>query len=105
MLKEFVYQIKEFLKKIIKGKEILKLQESNQNEEIMIKTENFKNELKEKTEYRIRLLNLQNEIKEGKIKEEELEQKDINLLKELYYEQIIDLQREIDGYQKKLKVS
>ena len=100
MIKECIYQIKEFLKKIIKGKEILKLKESNQNEEIIIKTENFKNELKEKTEDRIRLLNLQNEIKEGKMKEEKLEQKDINLLKELYYEQIIDLQRGIDGYEK-----
>lgn len=105
MIKEFIYQIKQFFKKIIKGKEILKLQESNQSEEIIIKAGNFKKELKEKAEDRIKLLNLQNEIKEGKIEEGQLEEKDINLLKKLYYEQIIDLQREIDGYQKKLKIS
>lgn len=104
MLKEFVYKITQFFKKIIKGKEIPKLKEANQTEEIMVKTENFKNELKEKTANRIKLLNLQNEIKEGKIKEEELEEKEIKLLKELYCEQIISLQKEINQYQKRLKI-
>lgn len=105
MLKEFIYKIKEFFKSIIKAKEIPRLQEVNKIEENVNKKEKFKNEVKEKAEDRVKLLNLQKEIEEGKINEEELEQKDINLLKQLYCEQIIDLQRKINEYQNKLKVS
>ena len=105
MVKEIIYKIKEILKKCIKGEEIPKLQEVNKIEENVNEKEKFKNEVKEKAEDRFKLLSLQKEIEEGRINEEELEQKDINLLKKIYCEQIIDLQRKINEYQNKLKVS
>lgn len=64
----------------------------------------FKINLKNSANSRIRLLNIQNEIKTGKISETNLEKKDIYLLKQLYCEQIVQLTNSIKYYTKKIKV-
>lgn len=103
MLKGIMENIKEFFRRMITGKQILRLQEGDNAKESIVKKVVFKEDLKEKAEDRIRLLNLQEEVKDGIKQEEELETSDVKLLKNLYCEQILSLKREIEQYQKKLK--
>ncbi|MCL2354414.1 MAG: hypothetical protein FWC68_00690 [Oscillospiraceae bacterium] len=65
----------------------------------------LKENLKVATNDNIRLLSLQKEIREGRKKEEDLEEKDITLLKKLYCEQIMELTNSIKWYNKELKIN
>lgn len=65
-------------------------------------TNTFQEDLKNTANDRIRLLNIQNDLKNGKIVEKDLDIKDINLLKKLYCEQILEIANSIEYYTNKI---
>lgn len=84
-----------FIRGIFREEEPLK-----QIEEHKEKMNNFQSDLRNEAEERIRLLNIQDLIKDGIVKEEELPKEDVNLLKKLYCEQILELANSIEYYTK-----
>lgn len=98
-----IEKIIKFFKKIFGIEEHLKIEAPNDSvvEEKNIK--DFRYDLKRDANDRIRLLNIQNDIKEGKITEDDLDSKDVKLLKKLYCEQILELANSIELYNKKIK--
>lgn len=62
----------------------------------------FREGIKNEVNDRIKLLNLQREIKNGKITEENLSKEEVSLLKQLYCEQILELAHSIEYYTKKV---
>ncbi|MBO4816555.1 MAG: hypothetical protein J5507_06710 [Clostridia bacterium] len=98
-----IEKIINFLKKIFGKEEFLKIEAPSNSvvEEKDIK--DFHYDLKKDANDRIRLLNIQRDIKDGKITEDDLDSKDVNLLKKLYCEQILELANSIELYNKKIK--
>lgn len=90
-------KIKSFFKKILKKEEILKIEAPKEN------VEDFRDNLKNSANDKMRLLNLQEEIKAGRISEKNLDNQDIIQLKKLYCEQILELANSVEYYTKRLK--
>lgn len=63
----------------------------------------FQDNLKSSVNDKMRLLNIQKEIKEGNISEKDLDSEDINKLKKLYCQQILELANSIEYYTKAIK--
>lgn len=63
----------------------------------------FQDNLKSSVNDKMRLLNIQKEIKEGNISEKDLDSEDINKLKKLYCQQILELANSIEYYTKSIK--
>lgn len=91
-----------FFKKIFGKEEVLKIEAPNENINNQVNTNVFQDNLKDSANDRMRLLNIQKEIKAGNISEKDLNSKDINLLKNLYCEQILELANSIEYYTKKI---
>lgn len=92
-----IEKIINFFKRIFVKEEVLKIEAPKEN------INNFQDNMKNNNDNRMKLLNLQNEIKNGNISEEDLDSKDVNLLKELYCEQILELANSIEYYTKRIK--
>lgn len=90
-------------KKLFEEKEEAEIEEPNKNVVDQQRTNKFYNDLKNSANDRARLLDIQRKIKAGNISEKDLKSKDINLLKELYCEQILELTNSIQYYTKELK--
>ena len=90
-------------RKILGKEEPLRIEETKKNIINQERLSAFQENLQNSANDRIRLLNIQEDIKSGKITEKDLESKDINLLKELYCEQILELANSIDYYTKRIK--
>lgn len=90
-------KIKIFFKKIFKKEEILKIEAPKEN------VEDFRDNIKNCANDKMRLLNLQEEIKAGRISEKNLDNQDIIQLKKLYCEQILELANSVEYYTKRLK--
>lgn len=98
-----IEKIINFFRKIFGKEEPLRIEEPKKNIINQERLSAFQENLQNSANDRIRLLNIQEDIKSGKITEKDLESKDINLLKELYCEQIIELANSIDYYTKRIK--
>ena len=98
-----IEKIIKFFKKIFGKEAPLKIEAPNDSIVEKKDIKDFRYDLKRDTNDIIRLLNIQNDIKDGKITEDELESKDVNLLKKLYCEQILELANSIEFYNKKIK--
>ena len=98
MIEKIIHKIKIFIKKIKKDKEIPKLAQPNDIKISTEQKEKFKNQLQNKAEEKIRIINLQKQIEEGIKKEEELEKIEVISLRNLYCEQILNLKKKIDMY-------
>lgn len=98
MLEKIIDKIKSFIKKIKKDKKTPKLQEASELNINLMQKEKFKNELQNKAEEKIRIINLQKQIEEGIKKEEELKESDVISLRNLYCEQILNLKKKIEMY-------
>lgn len=92
-----------FFNKIFRKEEPLRIEASKENIVNQEKLNSFQDNLQNSAHDRMRLLNIQNNIKSGNITEKDLESKDINLLKELYCEQILELAHSIEYYTKQIK--
>lgn len=92
-----------FLKNIFGKKEVLKIEAPKEEIKKSENTNIFQDTLRNDTNDRMRLLNIQKEIKSGNISEKDLDSKDINVLKKLYCEQILELANSIEYYTKKIK--
>lgn len=88
-----------FFKKIFGKEDVLKIEAPKEN----INKQVFQDNLKDSANDRMRLLNIQKEIKAGNISEKDLDSKDINLLKKLYCEQILEIANSIEYYTKRIK--
>lgn len=96
-----IEKIISFFKKIFGKKEVLKIEAPKKD--IRSQENIFQESWKNNTNDRIRLLNIQKDLKTGNIEEKDLENKDINLLKKLYCEQILELANSIEYYTKRIK--
>lgn len=92
-----------FFKKIFGKQNAKKIEVPKENENNFKNTNVFKENLKNTANERIRLLDIQKDLKSRTIKEEDLESNDIKLLKQLYCEQILELANSIEYYTKKIK--
>lgn len=92
-----------FFKKIFGKEDILKIEAPKENENNLKPKNLFEENLKNTANNRIRLLDIQKDLKSGNIKEEDLESNDIKLLKQLYCEQILELANSIEYYTKRIK--
>ena len=92
-----------FFKKIFGKEDVLKIEAPKENINKQININVFQDNLKDSANDRMRLLNIQKEIKAGNISEKDLDSKDINLLKKLYCEQILEIANSIEYYTKRIK--
>ena len=92
-----------FFKKIFGKEELLRIEAPKETVADKERLNVFQNDLKNGADDRMRLLNIQKDIKSGTITEKDIESKDINLLKELYCEQILELANSIEYYSKRIK--
>ena len=92
-----------FFKRLFRREELLKIEAPKENVVNKENTNGFHENLKKSANDRIRLLDIQEDIKKGKISEKDLESKDITLLKELYCEQIQDMANSIEYYRRRIK--
>ena len=95
-------KIGNFFKKIFGKKDVLKIDAPKENINDQVNINAFQNDLKDSTNDRMRLLNIQEEIKAGNISEKDLNIEDINLLKKLYCEQILEISKSIQYYTKRI---
>lgn len=80
------------------------LQSNNTIKNISIDSNNdFRNNLINNADDRMRLLNMQKAIKAGTLSEKDLSNDDITELKKLYCEQILELSNSIEYYTKQIK--
>lgn len=93
-----------FFKRIFGREDVLKIEAPKENINKQVNINAFQDNLKDNANDRMRLLNIQNEIKAGNISEKDLDSKDINLLKKLYCEQILEIANSIEYYTKRIKV-
>lgn len=93
-----------FFKKVFGKKNVLKIEAPKESTNNQVNTNVFQDNLKDNANDRIRLLNLQKEIKVGNISEKDLNSNDIKLLKKLYCEQILEIANSIQYYTKRIKV-
>ena len=92
-----------FFKKIFGKEDVLRIEAPKENINKYVNTNAFQDNLKDSANDRMRLLNIQKEIKAGNISEKDLDSKDINLLKKLYCEQILEIANSIEYYTKRIK--
>lgn len=92
-----------FFKKIFGKEDVLRIEAPKENINKHVNTNAFQDNLKDSANDRMRLLNIQKEIKAGNISEKDLDSKDINLLKKLYCEQILEIANSIEYYTKRIK--
>lgn len=92
-----------FLKKIFGKEDVLRIEAPKENINKQVNINVFQNNLRDSANDRMRLLNIQKEIKARKISEKDLDSKDINLLKKLYCEQILEITNSIEYYTKRIK--
>jgi len=92
-----------FFKKIFGKEDVLKIEAPKENINKQVNINVFQDNLKDTANDRMRLLNIQKEIKAGNISEKDLDSKDINLLKKLYCEQILEIANSIEYYTKRIK--
>lgn len=92
-----------FFKKIFGKEDVLKIEAPKENINKQVNVNVFQDNLKDSANDRMRLLNIQKEIKAGNISEKDLDSKDINLLKKLYCEQILEIANSIEYYTKRIK--
>lgn len=82
------------------------LQSNNTVKNISVDSNNdFRNNLINNADDRMRLLNMQKAIKAGTLSEKDLSNDDITALKKLYCEQILELSNSIEYYTKQIKSS
>ncbi len=91
-----------FFKKIFGKKDVLKIEAPKESVNNQVNTNVFQDNLKDGANDRMRLLNIQEEIKAGNISERDLNIEDINLLKKLYCEQILEISKSIQYYTKRI---
>ena len=92
-----------FFKKIFGKEDVLRIEAPKENINKQVNINVFQNNLRDSANDRMRLLNIQKEIKARKISEKDLDSKDINLLKKLYCEQILEITNAIEYYTKRIK--
>lgn len=92
-----------FFKKIFGKEDVLRIEAPKENINKQVNINVFQNNLRDSANDRMRLLNIQKEIKARKISEKDLDSKDINLLKKLYCEQILEITNSIEYYTKRIK--
>lgn len=92
-----------FFKKIFGKEDVLRIEAPKENINKHVNINAFQDNLKDSANDRMRLLNIQKEIKAGNISEKDLDSKDINLLKKLYCEQILEIANSIEYYTKRIK--
>ena len=105
-------RIKQFFQKLfginkIKYIEAPKLEEYGVNIEYTEEknTSKFKENAEFKNNESYRILNLQKDFKEGRIKAEEISEDDTNLLIDIYLKQIVQRLKRINDYETKLGIS
>lgn len=94
----------DFFKRIFGKEQILEIETPKIEEKNQTRKPLFDESLKNTTDNRMRLLELQNQFKTGNIKEEDMNDEDIIELKKLYCEQILELANSIEAYTTKMKV-
>lgn len=92
-----------FFKKLFGKEDVLRIEAPKENINKQVNINVFQDNLKDSANDRMRLLNIQKEIKAGNISEKDLDSKDINLLKKLYCEQILEIANSIEYYTKRIK--
>ena len=92
-----------FFKKLFGKEDVLRIEAPKENINKQVNINVFQDNLKDSAKDRMRLLNIQKEIKAGNISEKDLDSKDINLLKKLYCEQILEIANSIEYYTKRIK--
>lgn len=91
-------KIIDFFKDILGKKKVLQIEAPIKDIKKQNNRDLFNEQLKNVDIEKIRLMNIQEKLKNGELREESLEKEDVILLKKIYCEQILNLVNSINDY-------